>query len=474
MIVAGPNVVLVVLDTARADAFEPWGARAGASPAVAQLARAGAAHPATLAPVGWTLPSHAALFTGLLPRDLGLHLVPDQNAAGYRAALDVHRDRMLAEVLRRSGWTTAAVSTNPVVHEVSGFANGFEQFHNLLIERTNGIRPDGWKAKAAWVLEAFAARLDDGALAVERMLAEWLRARDGRPFFWFVNLMECHSPYLPPRPFSPLGPVARVRAAVEAGQWLNFSAICAVSAGGPSVPEPVLERMRLLYAGAIAQLDAWIARLLHLLDASGVLDETELVVTADHGENLGDGGLLGHAFSLDDRLLRVPFVCAGPLAPPASQGPWSLAQVPGWLGDSLGVEHPWTERWPDGVVVSQHHTSRGPDDPLVRAIADEWRLGEPAVARMCRTFQCASEGRYKLFRDRAGETWVDLEVDPLELQPLHAPPASAAPRTRTAMQRALDAAERSASVNATEPSSGPGGHPDAARLAAQLELLGYA
>ncbi len=465
--------MLVVLDTARADAFEPWGARPGASPAVAELARAGAAHPATLAPVGWTLPSHAALFTGLLPRDLGLHLVFDQSAAGYRAALDVHRDRMLAEVLRRSGWTTAAVSTNPVVHEISGFASGFEQFHNPLIERTNGIRPDGWKAKAVWVLEALAARLDDGALAVERMLTEWLRARDGRPFFWFVNLMECHSPYLPPHPFSPLGPVSRARAAVEAGQWLNFSAICAVSAGAPTVPEPVVERMRLLYAGAIAQLDAWIARLLHLLDASGVLDDTELVITADHGENLGDGGLLGHAFSLDDRLLRVPFVCAGPLPPPPAAGPWSLAQVPGWLGNALGIEHPWTERWPDGIVVSQHHTSRAPDDPLVRAIADEWQLDDTAVARMCRTFQCASEGRYKLFRDGAGETWVDLATDPLEARPLATPSPSIAPRTIGAMQRALDDAERSAAVVGATPTGEPG-HPDAARLAAQMELLGYA
>lgn len=470
---AGPNVVLVVLDTARADAFEPWGARPGSSPAIAQLARAGAAQPAALAPVGWTLPSHAALFTGLLPRDLGLHLVIDQSSAGYHAALETHRERMLAEVLRRAGWATAAVSTNPVVHEVNGLAYGFERFDSLFIERANGIRPQGWRSKAAWVLEALAARLDDGALAVERLLADWLRRRDDRPFFWFVNLMECHSPYLPPRPFSPLGPADRVRAAVEAGQWLNFSAICAVSAGAPTVPEPVLERMRLLYAGAIAQLDAWIARLLHMLDASGVLDDTELVITADHGENLGDGGLLGHAFSLDDRLLRVPFVSAGPLTPPSAAGAWSLAQVPSWLGDELGIEHPWTERWPDGIVVSQHDSSRAPDDAVVRDIADEWDLASAAVARMCRSFQCASDGRYKLFRDPLGETWVDLEADPLELRPLAAPPASIVPPKATAMRRALDEAESSAGVVVAPPTTGAR-HPDAARLAAQLELLGYA
>lgn len=473
MVGGGPNIVLVVLDTARADAFEPWGARDGASPTVAQLARAGAAHPATMAPVGWTLPSHAAMFTGLLPRDLGLHLVSDGDAAGYRAVLEANRDRTLAEVLRRSGWTTAAVSTNPVVHPASGFATGFEQFHNRFSERTKGVRPQGWKAKSAWVLEVLAARLDDGAVAVERLLAEWLRARDGRPFFWFVNLMECHSPYLPPQPFSPLGPVARVRAAIEAGQWLNFSAICAVSAGTPSVPEPVLERMRLLYAGAIAQLDAWIARLLHLLDASGVLDDTELVVTADHGENLGEGGLVGHAFSLDDRLLRVPFVCAGPLRPPPSPGPRSLAQIPAWLGDALGIEHPWTERWPDGIVVSQQHTTRATDDPVVRAIAEEWRLDETAVVKMCRSFQCASDGRYKLFRDGVDETWVDLEHDPLEVRPLATAPVSIDQPTSAAMRRALDDAVSSAAVAVAGPASGPR-HPDAARIAAQMELLGYA
>src|SRR4051812_33981729 len=106
------NVLVVVFDTARADAFEPYGAPAGASPTLAQLASGGQAVPDMFATACWTLPSHASMFTGMLPRALGLSQAPQGTPHGARPVLESQRERLLPEVLRRAGYETRAASAN--------------------------------------------------------------------------------------------------------------------------------------------------------------------------------------------------------------------------------------------------------------------------------------------------------------------------------------------------------------------------
>src|SRR5207253_10423323 len=109
------------------------------------------------------------------------------------------------------------------------------------------------------------------------------------------------SPYLPPRPFAnDVSVLDRRRAAVEAQEFLTLWSVWRNCVSDLEVPPDALDRMRRLYAACIRQLDAWLARLLTLLDEHGLLDETQIVVTSDHGENFGEGELLAHAFSLDD------------------------------------------------------------------------------------------------------------------------------------------------------------------------------
>src|SRR5205809_489621 len=103
-----PNVLLVVLDAARRDSLEPYGAPAGASPAVAQLAASGVALPEVYATGCWTAPSHVSILTGMMPRAAGLARVPAPSAG--KAGLEPFRDRMLAEVLRRAGYATGGAS----------------------------------------------------------------------------------------------------------------------------------------------------------------------------------------------------------------------------------------------------------------------------------------------------------------------------------------------------------------------------
>src|SRR4051794_15052212 len=93
------------------------------------MASEGAAQQDVFATASWTLPSHASMFTGLMPRTLGLGQAPGGTAAGARAVLEARRDQMLPEVLRRAGYATAGVSTNLWIADYSGFATGFDAFH---------------------------------------------------------------------------------------------------------------------------------------------------------------------------------------------------------------------------------------------------------------------------------------------------------------------------------------------------------
>src|SRR5436190_22327706 len=135
-----PNVRLVVFDAARRDSLEPYGAPAGASPSVRQLASSGAALADVYATGCWTAPSHASIFTGLMPRAAGLARVPAPSAA--KAGMEVHRDRVLTEVLRREGYATGGVSANLWVAD-GGFAMGFDEYEAVDTGRVASIGGEG-------------------------------------------------------------------------------------------------------------------------------------------------------------------------------------------------------------------------------------------------------------------------------------------------------------------------------------------
>ena len=321
-----PNVVLLVLDTARADAFEPYGATAGASPVVRDMASSGRAVRDVFATSNWTLPSHASMFTGLLPRELGLGQAPGGRSGACRPYLERQRHRLLPAVLNDAGYRTRGVSANLWITSWSGFATGFDSFNEVTTARNKKVQESSLRSRAAWAVEALRANVDDGAT-----------------FFWFVNLVECHSPYLPPRPFTCGGPIDRLRTAREARKHLTLMGMWGASAGAYEVPEGALDRMRREYAASVRQVDTWIAQLLDRLDRAGVLDRTLLVVTSDHGENLGESGRLGHAFWLDDRLVRVPLVTVGPVKL-ATGRVTSLADLTARLGSGTIRRGRWRGR----------------------------------------------------------------------------------------------------------------------------------
>src|SRR4029079_7196476 len=139
------------MDTARADAFEPYGAPAGATPAVTQLAARGVASNPPHATACWTLPSHASMFTGLLPRAAGLARAPEGRPEGAGPVLRSHADRLLPEVMRRAGYATAESRTNLWISRASGFDAGFDEFAYVEGPRQWMMHGTDWRSRGHWL-----------------------------------------------------------------------------------------------------------------------------------------------------------------------------------------------------------------------------------------------------------------------------------------------------------------------------------
>jgi arylsulfatase A-like enzyme len=467
-----PNVLLVVLDTVRSDVIELHDA-ASATPTVAELARRGSALPRAYATASWTLPSHASIFTGMLPRQLGLAQAPEGSPQGARTQLARSSERMVGNVLRAAGYGARGWSTNIWASPHAGFGAGFDRLEYVTTgreERMESLLAGGWRARVAWAYEGLRADADDGAAAVRGALIGEIEAWADEPTFWFVNLNECHSPYLPPRPWNDLGPAQRTLAAHEARRYLNFEAICLYATGSLEIPPAALERMRHLYGRAAAYMDSWLADVLEALRRRGILEQTLVIVTSDHGENFGEGGLIAHGFSLDERLIHVPLVMAGPGAV-ATDRVFSLAELPAVIAQAAGItDHPWTPpHLPDGVAVAQYDAMAAIDDPRVQRFARKWDIDQPALERLCASYTAAVDGTRKLVRNGEQETSFDLQADPEER---HRLPATASDQhLRAALDEAAGAAATSEPPRetvATEASA-----EELQAIERQMKLLGY-
>ena len=468
----GPNVVCVVLDTARADAFEPYGAEAGSTPGIAELARRGSALPHVYSTASWTLPAHASLFTGLLPRAAGLTQPPAESPQSARPRLEALTHRMLPEVLRAGGYETRAVSANVWVSPHCGFDIGFERFHYIEPRHQMAMQvagKGGMRQRLGWAREGLRSSGDDGAAEALGVLRGWAAEQRDRPFFWFVNLIECHSPYLPPRPWNDLGALERIRAGEDAREHQSFAGVCKTCAGRWDIPEPALERMRHLYSRSVAYADDWLLRLLEALDERGLTDETLVIATSDHGENLGEGRLFGHGFSVDERLIHVPFVAAGPGAP-RGEGPCSLADLPRMVAEAAGIEgHPYGRR-PASLPVAQFDPPGPADHPRVQKFVRDLDLGEDGLERLTAVLTAACDGRRKVVRRNGRELLYDLEADPLEESPLD---PSAANGAFAPLRTAIEEAERAGAPEAPAAPAVGASPEEVAELERQMKLLGY-
>src|SRR5262245_14300798 len=311
-----PNVVLIVMDTVRVDALSCYGNPRKTTPNLDRLAARSLVFDQASATAPWTLPSHASLFTGLYTPQHRVDRTRPLLADGLTT---------LAEVFGAAGYQSAGFSNNPWVGLNTNFHQGFDLFQGMWrgaqgVERLAAVR-------ILEDLKDYRGRPPTQAERTNHRIRWWLDEvrRPAVPFFLFVNYIDPHFPYRPPEPYRSrfLRPENR-----DAASRISTRAIRSLPP--PMDLAPTLRgALRDLYEGEVASLDAQIGRLIDDLGKRSLADDTIVVLTSDHGENLGDHKLLFHEFSVNETLLRVPLILHYPrkVAPGRVATPVSLSDV---------------------------------------------------------------------------------------------------------------------------------------------------
>jgi arylsulfatase A-like enzyme len=248
------NVLLVTLDTTRADRLAAYGFSGIQTPFLDRLAREGVRFDQTASAAPLTLPAHCSLFTGRLPPQHGVR----ENGMVLQSS-----EVTLAAILKAHGFQTAAITASFVVGSQFGLNQGFDEYLDALDDSG-----DGGGHRAGRALRRPANDVADRAL-------DWLQAHERSRFFAWLHFYDAHAPYEPPEPY-------RTRYAADP------------------------------YLGEIAFVDEQLGRVLRFLDARHLLDRTIVVVIGDHGESLGEHGERTHGLFVYEGVLRVPFIIRAP------------------------------------------------------------------------------------------------------------------------------------------------------------------
>lgn len=307
-----PSILLVTLDTTRADRLGCYGSDAEASPRLDALAAESLLYTRALSTSSWTLPAHASILTGKFtsshgaradvagPIRLSSAIEGPRSWRRIRARGLSPLERTLPVVLAEHGYATAAIVAGPWLKRVMGVDLGFQSYDDSRITSLNG---------------RLAEDVTDAAL-------RWLGQRPEAPFFLFLNYFDPHDPYKPPRGF--LRGAAPRRGALDA-----------------EVHRRKLTRWA--YEGEIRYMDHHLGRLLDGMRELGIYDETWIIVTSDHGELLGEHGIYGHGTTLHEPLLRIPLILKFPgsrMAPGARDDEVQLVDLFPTILDELGLEIP--------------------------------------------------------------------------------------------------------------------------------------
>jgi len=305
-----PNIVLIVMDTVRADHLSLYGYPRATTPNLDALAKSATVYTRAWAPSNMTLSTHASLFTGLYGSEHAAHYDEGWQAGRPLPAFAL----TLAELLAARGYATASIAANYVyLGEEFGLDQGFQHLDALPPPLPFGAAWNfylrsriGELASSLLKLPPRAHLLSRPAEAIsERAMAFIDRAgAKRRPFFLVLNYMDAHAPCIPPAPFDTMFP------GHDASQPIDLADKLLAGMASGKAAMTARQRAHLIsqYDGAIAYTDQQIARVLATLRRIGIFDRTLIVVLSDHGEAFGEHGVITHGFTNYDVETRVPLI----------------------------------------------------------------------------------------------------------------------------------------------------------------------
>ncbi len=383
---ARPNLLVVCIDTLRADRLGFMGYERPTSPFLDELAGAGHVFTSAFSTYPRTPTSIASLFTSLYPTTHGTIERPNLPLA----------TTTFAERFSAAGWSTAAVVTNPHLSPGLGFDQGFDSYVYLsgphaksqprsdaLADGRTPSSPDVRYARSEGAL--YYARGD----GVNAAALDWLDEPRDTPFLLYLHYMDVHNPYVSPAPYQDMFVTSRARDLYCKG----------TPPPDVEVTDADVEFMGAIYDGQVRYVDELLRELFTQLERRGVLDDTLLVFTSDHGDELFEHGGFGHGTTLYDELIHVPLLvwAPGTVPPGRTDGVVSLLDVSPTLAELYGLP-PGSATSPDGRLrqdspaaaalvqgLSLSATLVGPPRPATARAVGSDHAARPFVMAECIT-----------------------------------------------------------------------------------------
>jgi arylsulfatase A-like enzyme len=417
-----PNLLLITLDTLRADHLSSYGYERRTTPNIDRLATRGVQFEHAIANSSWTLPSHASLFTGRLPYE---------HHADWLDPLDASYPT-LAEVLAAEGYATAAFAANTeYVTPERGLARGFARFEVYGSSLSDDIVRTLYGKKMALNMLPRLGYFDipgrKRASQVNREFLRWLDDNPRRPFFAFLNYLEVHDPHVPVQGYD-----SEFSEQAARGDLINFQFQPHVFRRKPRLTTEEIRSEINGYDACLAYLDAQLGLLFQDLAARGLEKDTLIILTSDHGEAFGNHDLFGHGNSLYIETLHVPLIVVWPGRIPAGRriGPTvGLQRVPATVLDLLQIRDA-SPPFP-GESLAALWSSGGVDVPgdavLSQVSSGRFKEGPPSYPTTSGSLTSVVTDHWHLIRSESGRVqlfaWRD---DPLEARDVAATTAGQA------------------------------------------------
>jgi len=386
----GPNVLLISIDSLRADHLSSYGYARKTTPSIDRIASEGMLFEQHMSSSSWTLPGHASLFTSL----------PDSIHGAFETNRRIPEAlHTLAERFHDAGYKTQGFFAGPYLHPSFGFGQGFDSY----IDCASYADEIDNRPLEDWLGKKEVERKSHEDITNPRVYAawqKWLAGRGEGAFFTFVHLWDVHFDYLPPAPFD------KQFDADYSGQVTgeNFFTDPNINA---ALPERDKQHIIALYDGEIAWTDSFIQKIRDDLERAGLLENTIIAITADHGEELFDHGGKGHRMTLYDEVIHIPLVLRYPAQlPKGVRIPAQTSSVD--VGPTL-LELAGLPAATDVLGTSLVHFARDPASAHPRRAVSE-------LTSVGRNMRAVRSLDYKLIDDVARDAhyFFDLQQDPAE------------------------------------------------------------